>query len=67
METGSIHLMMQHMKEIGMRGKNMAKEKLSLKVEASLREVSSMTSKMDLEKCTIIHQGIFLRGSGKMM
>lgn len=55
-----------HTRENGPKEKNQEKEKLFLKAEASSKDYLRMILKMDMERCTIIPQGIIFKENGKM-
>ena len=67
MVLGIIRLMKQLTKENGKRGKNKEREKLFSKVAVFSKEISKMTSNMDMERCIIIPLAIISKGSGKMI
>lgn len=53
-------------RENGPKAKSQEKEKLFSKAEASSKDHLRMILKMDMERCTIIHQGIIFKENGKM-
>lgn len=67
MDMENTQLMKPYMKDNGLRVKSQEKEKLFLKAEVFLKDLLQTIWNKDMERCTIIHQEIILKGNGKMI